>query len=153
MMAACDFVLMPSRYEACGLPQMIGQIYGAIPIVAATGGLAGSVRGIDEGPEVATGFLIPSPITASRVKRVLFNAILIYRNKPDVFRQMQHNAMGCDFRWSRAVDEYEHCFQQALDTLPYRCQKTLPYRCQSQLNPAFHPVSRHGLVTAVAPAG
>merc|ERR1712187_458331 len=58
MMAGCDLFLMPSRYEPCGLPQMICQQYACLPIVNATGGLTDSVKDISEGKSSATGFFM-----------------------------------------------------------------------------------------------
>ena len=55
--AAADFVLMPSRFEPCGLPQMIGPIYGALPVVHDTGGLHDTVRHLDIGSDTGNGFV------------------------------------------------------------------------------------------------
>ena len=55
--AAADFMLMPSRFEPCGLPQMISTIYGALPIVRATGGLRDTVQHIDTSEETGNGFV------------------------------------------------------------------------------------------------
>jgi len=107
MMAGCDLLVMPSRYEPCGLPQMIAHIYGALPVVSATGGLRDSVQGLHEGLDRATGFLIPAPIDEVRLREGLRQALEVYFLQPGRFQQMQRNAMGCDFRWTTSMDEYE----------------------------------------------
>jgi starch synthase len=54
---AADFVLMPSRFEPCGLPQMIGQIYGVLPVAMDTGGLHDTVTPLDVQRDTGSGFL------------------------------------------------------------------------------------------------
>merc|ERR1712224_1076321 len=65
MMAGCDFLLMPSRYEPCGIPQMVALTYGTLPIVHATGGLKDSVRDVAEAD--SNGFHI-YPLTVDKTK-------------------------------------------------------------------------------------
>merc|ERR1719379_558339 len=75
MMAGCDFFLMPSRYEPCGLPQMYSQLYGTLPIVTETGGLKDSVKSIEQaGLDGATGFKF-LPLNEERLKQELFRAL------------------------------------------------------------------------------
>merc|ERR1719171_312614 len=75
MMAGCDLLLMPSRYEPCGLPQTHSQLYGTLPIVTETGGLQDSVKSIEqEGFGGATGFKF-LPLTEDRLKEELFRAL------------------------------------------------------------------------------
>merc|ERR1719310_2469613 len=89
MMAGCDLLLMPSRYEPCGLPQMISQLYGTLPIVTETGGLKDSVKGIEQaGLKDATGFKF-LPLTEDRLKQELFLALHIFYGQRDDFTQMQ----------------------------------------------------------------
>merc|ERR1719420_1618958 len=82
MMAGCDLLLMPSRYEPCGLPQMYSQAYGTLPIVTETGGLKDSVKSIEQaGLEGATGFKF-LPLTENRLKQELWKALeLFYKNR------------------------------------------------------------------------
>ncbi|CAE7295724.1 SS1, partial [Symbiodinium pilosum] len=70
MMAGCDFILMPSRYEPCGLPQLAASLYGAVPVVTATGGLKDSIRGTQDG-DAATGFLIQPPVSETSLRQEL----------------------------------------------------------------------------------
>eukprot|EP00929_Paragymnodinium_shiwhaense_P107573 TRINITY_DN7374_c0_g1_i2.p1 TRINITY_DN7374_c0_g1~~TRINITY_DN7374_c0_g1_i2.p1 ORF type:complete len:919 (+),score=279.61 TRINITY_DN7374_c0_g1_i2:62-2818(+) len=115
MMAGCDFLIMPSRYEPCGLPQMYCQAYGTVPIVHSTGGLRDSV--IDPGPnrtdEKATGFLV-CPLTENDMKRVVYQALETYVRQPSVFQKMQTNALRRDFYWPQAIDEYERQMDDAM---------------------------------------
>ncbi|CAJ1364738.1 unnamed protein product [Effrenium voratum] len=118
MMAGCDFILMPSRYEPCGLPQMAACTYGALPIATCTGGLKDSVRGVQQ--ERPTGFLIQPPLSESSLRQALRDAMMLYFQSPARFQQMQRNAMAQDFRWGPAIDEYEHQMRLALVSPPQR---------------------------------
>jgi starch synthase len=106
IMAGCDIFLMPSRYEPCGLPQMCAQLYGTVPIVTATGGLADSVKDHSEGLARATGFHIPH-LEQGKVKEVVYRAAELFVRSRTDFQAMQTNGMKTDFYWSRAIDEYE----------------------------------------------
>merc|ERR550537_1531854 len=109
MMAGCDFFLMPSQYEPCGLPQMYAQAYGTLPIVHETGGLKDSVRGLwDEGRDrsTATGFLFCG-FSENPLKERLYQALEVYHHKKDIFKQMQINALNCNYYWPQAIEEYE----------------------------------------------
>jgi len=117
IMAGCDLFLMPSRYEPCGLPQMICQQYGTLPIVTATGGLSDSVRDISVGPNAATGFQM-TPLEASKMKEIVYKAAELYLKHPAEFQCMQRNAMLTDFYWPRAMDEYERQIDFTLNDPP-----------------------------------
>ncbi|CAE7614692.1 SS1 [Symbiodinium natans] len=113
MMAGCDFIIMPSRYEPCGLPQLAASLYGAVPIATATGGLKDSIRGPQEG-EAATGFLIQPPVSETSMRQALREALTVFFQQPHRFQQMQRNAMSQPFRWSSAMDEYQQQIRLAL---------------------------------------
>lgn len=117
MMAGCDLLLMPSRYEPCGLPQMCAQLYGTLPIVSATGGLVDSVRDTSTGTESATGFHI-APLTVDKMKEVVYQALELCLCRPEEFRRMQRTAMLTDFYWSRAMDEYERNIDATVGSAP-----------------------------------
>lgn len=107
MMAGCDLLLMPSRYEPCGLPQMCAQMYGCLPVVHATGGLADSVKDFSSNPpHVATGFHCSAPVP-DKMKEACWKAMELYYKKPNDFKAMQRAAMQMDFYWPRAMDQYE----------------------------------------------
>ncbi|HYD19170.1 MAG TPA: glycogen synthase GlgA [Patescibacteria group bacterium] len=104
--AGADAMIVPSRFEPCGLVQLYALRYGTLPVVRATGGLADSV--IDAGWDViqtnATGFvfeLATAPALGETVKR----AMAAFR-QPARWRQMQKNAMAQDFGWAGAADKY-----------------------------------------------
>mmetsp|Transcript_36850 Transcript_36850/g.84942 ORF Transcript_36850/g.84942 Transcript_36850/m.84942 type:complete len:606 (+) Transcript_36850:33-1850(+) len=117
MMAGCDFLIMPSRYEPCGIPQMVALTYGTLPIVHATGGLKDSVRDArSENPaekEVANGYYI-FPLTPDKTKEVFYAAMDAYFNHPEEHTRLVVNAMRCDFYWPRAIEEYEKHFDYTL---------------------------------------
>jgi starch synthase len=122
MMAGCDFVLMPSQYEPCGLPQMYAQQYACLPIVRETGGLKDSVRGlwdIERDRTNATGFLF-GDFTDGALKQRLWEAVNIFHNDKVLFKQMQHNAISCDYYWPKALDEYEKHIDYTLEDPPCR---------------------------------
>jgi len=120
MISGCDFLLMPSRYEPCGLPQMYSQLYGTLPIVSETGGLKDSVKSIDDvGLENATGFMF-QPLTGDRLKQELWRALDLFHRRRDDFCQMQINAMKSDFYWPQAMDEYEKIIDQTIDEPTHR---------------------------------
>jgi 1,4-alpha-glucan branching enzyme len=109
MMAGCDFLLMPSQYEPCGLPQMYAQQYGTLPIVHETGGLKDSVVGLwDEARDrgKATGFLFAG-FDENKFKERLWQALEVYHKKKDVLKEMQMNALHCNYYWPKAIEEYE----------------------------------------------
>jgi starch synthase len=106
--AGCDFFLMPSRFEPCGLNQMYSLRYGTIPVVRRTGGLDDSVLDATDDPSLANGikFGNPSP-------RALANAIrkgLIIYGDPILLRHYQRNGMLTDFSWDRTRKEYEDLY-------------------------------------------
>jgi len=113
MMAGCDLLLMPSRYEPCGLPQMHAQQYGTLPVVTATGGLRDSVRDVSMGIDTATGFHVAVP-TVDKLKEVLYRAMELCLQRPADFRRMQRTAMLTDFYWPQAMDQYEQHVDHAL---------------------------------------
>lgn len=106
----CDMFLMPSRYEPCGLGQMIAMRYGAVPVVRRTGGLADSVERFDR--ERGTGFLFDEA-TAESFTEALQSALAVYGDPP-AWRRLQLNGMGQDFSWSRAAGEYADVYRKAV---------------------------------------
>jgi len=120
MMAGCDFLLMPSQYEPCGLPQMYAQQYGTLPIVHETGGLKDSVKGLwDEArdQDTATGFLF-SGFDAGRLKERMWHALEIFHKKKTLFKKLQGNALKSNYYWPQVVDEYERHFDWTLEAEP-----------------------------------
>ena len=109
--AACDFYLMPSQFEPCGLNQMYSLRYGAIPVVRATGGLDDSVIDFSQDPKNANGikFHEYSPHALAKAIR---KALAIYE-RPELFRRYRRNAMKADFSWEKTVAEYLRVYELA----------------------------------------
>ncbi len=103
--AGADFFLMPSRYEPCGLSQMIAMRYGALPIVHATGGLRDTVR------EGETGFVMQSA-TGAALAGTLRRALRVYAENPSLLRRMQVKAMQQDFSWQRSAEQYVRLYEK-----------------------------------------
>lgn len=98
-----DMLLMPSRYEPCGLTQMIGMRYGCIPVARATGGLKDTI--IDySNKDNSTGFLFGSP-APKELAKTLGRAINAYSDKTS-WETLQRRAMQMDFSWNRSATEY-----------------------------------------------
>ncbi|PWH20072.1 MAG: hypothetical protein DDG59_01370 [Anaerolineae bacterium] len=109
--AAADLLLIPSRYEPCGLAQMIAMRYGTVPIGRATGGLRDTI--LDTGnPYTSTGFLFQNP-QSEELEATLRKAIQLYANRR-AWRALQRNGMSQDFSWSRSAKEYLNVYQQVI---------------------------------------
>ena len=96
--AGSDAFLMPSRFEPCGLGQMIAMRYGAVPIVRATGGLADTVNS-------RVGFSFKE-FSVDSLRRAIKKALNIYYNQPKKWRQLQVDGMVKDFSWDKSAKEY-----------------------------------------------
>lgn len=110
--AACDFYLMPSRFEPCGLNQLYSQRYGTIPIVHAVGGLRDSVQDESEGASQATGVKF-AKFTVDALLEAICRATKIFQ-KTELFHAYQSRAMSRDFSWKRATKAYLNLYQQIL---------------------------------------
>ena len=110
--AGCDFFLMPSRFEPCGLNQMYSLRYGTIPIVRATGGLDDSVIDYGQNAESANGVKF-FEYTSRALAKAIRKALAIY-DRPDLLRQFRRNAMKADFSWEKTVGEYVKVYGQTL---------------------------------------
>jgi starch synthase len=104
MYAGSDFFLMPSRFEPCGLSQMIALRYGSVPIVRRTGGLKDTVQ--DVHPKTGTGNGISfDAATPSEFLDAVRRAVRLYADR-DAFRRIQAIGMACDFSWQASAREY-----------------------------------------------
>jgi starch synthase len=110
--AACDFFLMPSRFEPSGLNQMYSLRYGAIPIVRATGGLDDSVIDFTENTTRANGIKFRE-YSARALAKAIRKALAVYE-QPDLLRRYRINGMKADFSWDRAVGEYLKVYAAAM---------------------------------------
>jgi len=106
--AGCDFYLMPSRFEPCGLNQMYSLHYGTVPIVRRTGGLDDTVVDASDNPPLANGIKF-SEYSAPVLARAIRKALVLYRDA-HLLRHYQQNGMAADFSWARLVDQYVSAF-------------------------------------------
>ena len=104
--AVSDVFLMPSKFEPCGLGQMIALKYGAIPIVRATGGLKDTIQ------DRKTGFVFKS-FTAEALLKVLIRARDAFSQK-EAWKKIVEEGMKEDFSWDRSAKEYLNLYQKAL---------------------------------------
>ncbi|MDE6635816.1 MAG: glycogen synthase GlgA, partial [Lachnospiraceae bacterium] len=105
MYAGADMILMPSRFEPCGLSQMIAMAYGTLPIVREVGGLKDSVKPYNMYTGEGTGFSFAN-YNAHEMLFTIKNAIYVYYNKKDDWNKLQQTAMNEDFSWSQAAESY-----------------------------------------------
>jgi starch synthase len=110
--AGCDFFLMPSRFEPCGLNQMYSLRYGTPPIVHATGGLADTVVNYDESRGDGTGFVIYR-LDARSLGDTVGWALSTYFDRPRELEAMRRRGMKMDFSWTRAAARYEEHYREA----------------------------------------
>jgi len=110
--AGCDFFLMPSRFEPCGLNQMYSLRYGTVPIVRATGGLDDTVIDPREDPPRANGIKFHEYSDRALAKGIL-KAMALYQ-RPELLQIFRRNGMRADFSWDRSADEFLAAYQKAL---------------------------------------
>ncbi|MGB0745117.1 MAG: glycogen synthase [Opitutales bacterium] len=113
--AGADFLLMPSRFEPCGLSQLYAMIYGALPVVRATGGLIDTVEPYLEGEGSGTGFLFEDA-TPEAFYDTIGWACSTYYDRPGEFRQLQRNGMTRNFAWDESASKYEDIYRWAIET-------------------------------------
>lgn len=103
--AGADMLLMPSRFEPCGLSQMIAMRYGTLPIVRETGGLRDSVVPYNKYTGEGTGFSFAN-YNAHEMKATVETACALYRDEPEAWTALMKNAMSEDFGFARSAREY-----------------------------------------------
>ncbi len=107
-----DVILLPSRFEPCGLVQLEAMRYGLIPIVRAVGGLDDTVEDFDPFTNTGTGFKFKE-FDGWSLYGQMVRAIETYRN-PVVWKQIQKNAMQQDFSWEKVADSYVDLYNKAI---------------------------------------
>jgi starch synthase len=117
--AGSDIFLMPSRFEPCGLGQMIAMRYGSVPVVRLTGGLADTVRDFNPATGEGTGFVFEKYDRWALFAAVV-RALENYRN-PSVWRQIQQQGMRTDFSWEASARKYIDLYYRALEFKAQRC--------------------------------
>ena len=118
MQSGADAIVVPSRFEPCGLTQLYGLRYGTLPVVARVGGLADTV--IDANPAavgdgVATGFVF-SPVDAVALADAIGRAVAAFRDAKQ-WATMQRRAMTRDVSWRRAATRYAELYRQLVGAL------------------------------------
>lgn len=108
--AGADIFLMPSRYEPCGLGQMIAMRYGAVPVVRRTGGLVDTVEDDDTSPATGTGFQFESA-DAGALAEALLRAIRAYRDR-NRWSGIMRRGMTRDFSWDDAATKYAQLYER-----------------------------------------
>jgi len=120
--AGCDILLMPSRFEPCGLNQLYAMHYGTVPVVHATGGLRDTVeqynKYANEGEGEGMGWQF-SPPTEEAMMDSLYQAIDTFRNDPSAWKSLMKRGMTRDFSWRKSALQYEQVFDWAALDGPY----------------------------------
>lgn len=109
MYAGGDMFLMPSRFEPCGLGQLIALAYGTIPIVRRTGGLADTIKEKGRAPN---GFVFHE-YTPEALKEAISRAVAAYQ-EPERWHKLIKNAFACDFSWEASAKQYLALYRQAV---------------------------------------
>lgn len=105
MYAAADMFLMPSKFEPCGLSQIIAMRYGTLPIVRETGGLKDTVQPYNEFTGEGTGFSF-SNFNGDEMGDAVFRAARLFWDNREAWNQLVTQAMSEDFSWTRSADKY-----------------------------------------------
>ncbi|MBO8128724.1 MAG: glycogen synthase GlgA [Peptococcaceae bacterium] len=111
--AGSDMFLMPSRFEPCGLGQLIALRYGSIPIVRETGGLADTITEYDPVSRQGNGFVFRE-YSGRALYSAIARALKVYRDEPDSWKHLVKNAMEMDFSWARSAVEYLQLYRNAI---------------------------------------
>ncbi|MDP6932779.1 MAG: glycosyltransferase, partial [Myxococcota bacterium] len=115
ILAGSDLLLMPSRFEPCGLNQMYAMRYGTPPVVHATGGLRDTVQPYDPSRDTGTGWSFHSP-NSSELVEALHHGLTTWLHHPQAFRDIQLRGMRTDWSWDRAAQVYEACYEASLSS-------------------------------------
>lgn len=140
MLGGCDFTLLPSRWEPCGLVQMEAMRMGTLPIVAPTGGLKDTVEDGVNGLWTDSEMTIESeiePQSVASIAKALRRATELFLSEPGKISEMKKAAMAAaaEFTWSNAALQYEAIFEElgAVDVLPLSIDKTVTLETDKQV--------------------
>ncbi|MEW6608140.1 MAG: glycogen synthase GlgA [bacterium] len=111
--AGADMFLMPSKYEPCGLGQLISLRYGTIPIVRATGGLKDTVTNFDPQRKIGNGFVFEE-YTSEALLSIIKEALYVFCNDKESWRRLILNAMSVNFSWECSAKEYIELYEKAM---------------------------------------
>ncbi|MBV8924134.1 MAG: glycogen synthase GlgA [Bradyrhizobium sp.] len=112
--AGSDGLVVPSRFEPCGLTQLCALRYGAVPIVSRVGGLEDTVADADGAGGVATGFKF-APVTTDRLAGAVLRAHAAFADKP-AWRTIQRNGMSTDVSWRNRASRYADLYREIVKT-------------------------------------
>lgn len=111
--AGADMFLMPSRYEPCGLNQMYSLVYGTVPIVRETGGLADTVQNYSDKNPNGNGFVFKKYDSKDMMKEIS-RAVDIYKNDKKTWQKIMKNGMKSDFSWLNSAKNYVDLYKKML---------------------------------------
>ena len=111
--AGADLLLVPSRFEPCGLTQLYALRYGTLPVVRRTGGLADTVVDVGAFPDEGTGFLFTEPRPGALMSAIR-RAFDLYGNR-EKWRNVQRQAMKQDFGWRASAGRYQELYRELVD--------------------------------------
>ncbi len=114
--AGCDILLMPSRFEPCGLSQMIAMRYGTLPVAHSVGGLRDTIVDVRADREKGCGYLFEG-YDRERMMEALFAALADYNDNHEAWSKSMEVAMKRDFTWRNAAVEYEKVYELALQSI------------------------------------
>ena len=110
---SADALLMPSRFEPCGLSQMFAMRYGTLPVVRETGGLKDSVAPYNKNTGEGTGFSFAN-YNADELLDCIDNALSVWEKKQPAWKKLQKNAMTADFSWRASANKYRALYRDLL---------------------------------------
>ncbi len=115
--AGSDFFIMPSRFEPCGLGQLISLKYGTIPVVRETGGLADTIIDFDLAKDFehdkGNGFVFAG-YNSDELLQSLRDSLMVYHDEM-AWQKIRHNAMNCDFSWKASAKSYIELFESMIN--------------------------------------
>lgn len=110
--AGSDMILVPSRYEPCGINQLYGLKYGTVPIVRTTGGLNDTVEQFNYRNGTGTGFKFFNP-QPSALRETVLEAVRLYKDTPETWNDLARRGMSEDFSWLRSAKAYKLLYERA----------------------------------------
>ena len=161
--AGADMYLMPSRFEPCGLSQMMAMRYGTVPIVHETGGLKDSVRAYKDFDGIGDGFAF-SEYNSHALYLAIAEAVKLYFSDEEMFDKLRKRCMEKDFSWDKSAQQYRSMYtdicgstgageyisyQDAFDQLKHCYEENfrlLKARRSDRINSGFHRVIQFEIV-------
>ncbi|HEX9059421.1 MAG TPA: glycosyltransferase, partial [Clostridia bacterium] len=111
--AGSDIFLMPSKFEPCGLGQLISLRYGTIPVVRSTGGLVDTIKDYTLDPKKGNGFSF-TEFSKDKFYDALMRAIKLYKQSPAKWQELVGRALKLDFSWNASAEKYMDLYKKAI---------------------------------------